>query len=71
MNTKELGEELRRIRIEQNLTGKELGRKSGWSWAAIYRLERGETSFISFQMLSDLLEVLGYELVLQKKEKEQ
>jgi putative transcriptional regulator len=57
--TKEIGMRLRQIRINQNLTHKELEDKAGVSIRTISRIEKGETPhFSSFLRICRALKIL-------------
>lgn len=65
-NIKQLGENLARIRNQQNLTQTILGEKAGLRQATISALENGEVGS-RLQTLFDILAVLNLELVIQPR----
>ena len=59
--------DLRRIRIENNISLIELAKRSGYNRNSIMRYENGLRSPFLWPF-ADLAELLGYELVLRKKD---
>lgn len=62
MNLLELGESIRSLRKEKNLTQKELALKSGLSRATLSKLENGYLGNVSIATLNNILSMLGYEI---------
>jgi transcriptional regulator with XRE-family HTH domain len=56
------------LRKENNLTQKDLAKIAGCSANTIANLENGSTS-IRFETLEKIIEILGYEFDIHKKEK--
>ena len=62
MNLLELGETIRKIRKEKNITQETLASKSSLSRATLSKLENGNIAQVSIVTLNDILNHLGYEL---------
>ena len=62
MNLLELGETVKRLRKERNMTQEVLAKKAGISRATLSKLENGQIAQISVVTLNDILNHLGYEL---------
>jgi len=62
LNLLELGETIRKIRKEKNITQETLASKSSLSRATLSKLENGNIAQVSIVTLNDILNHLGYEL---------
>lgn len=62
MNLLELGETVKKLRKERNMTQEALAKKVGISRATLSKLENGQIAQISVVTLNDILNHLGYEL---------
>ena len=62
MNLLELGETVRKLRKERNMTQEALAKKVGISRATLSKLENGQIAQISVVTLNDILNHLDYEL---------
>jgi len=62
LNLLELGETVKRLRKEQNLTQEKLAQKANISRATLSKLENGHIAQISIVTLNDILNHLSYTL---------
>lgn len=62
MKLYEIGNEIKRLRVEKNLTQEELASKSGISRVTLGKVERGEFGNTSIKTLDLLLSNLGQEI---------
>ena len=62
MNLLELGESIKKLRKEKNLTQEELATQVGISRVTLSKLENGYIASISIVTLNDILNHLGYQL---------
>lgn len=62
MNLLELGETVKRLRKNRQMTQEVLAKKVGISRATLSKLENGEIAHVSIVVLNDILNHLGYEL---------
>ena len=62
MNLLELGETVKKLLKERNMTQEVLAKKVGISRATLSKLENGQIAQISVVTLNDILNHLGYEL---------
>lgn len=63
---KELGSKIRELRLQSNLTLRQLGDICGISWSTIQQFETGKRNIQAFS-LECIIEGLGYELIIQKR----
>ena len=62
MNLLELGETIKKLRKEKNMTQESLAKKANISRATLSKLENGYIANVSIVTLNDILNHLGYEL---------
>jgi transcriptional regulator with XRE-family HTH domain len=62
LNLLELGESIKKLRKEKNLTQEELATQVGISRVTLSKLENGYIASISIVTLNDILNHLGYQL---------
>ena len=62
MNLLELGETIKKLRKEKNITQEDLAKKANISRATLSKLENGNIANVSIVTLNDILNHLGYEL---------
>lgn len=60
-------EELTKIRKAEKISQKELARRTGYSQQAISRIEK-KVHIPTLKSLTDIVEAMGYELKIEKKE---
>ena len=63
----ELGEKIKLLRKEKNLTQQELANKAGISRQTLSHLENGKIGTVSIRVLIVILNELGYELDIKPK----
>ena len=63
----ELGEKIKTLRKEKNLSQEELAKKSGISRATLSKLENGNLTKISIATLDRVLGVLGFTIDVKPK----
>lgn len=62
MNLLELGNNVRILRKEKNMTQEQLSKMANISRATLSKLENGNIAQVSIVVLNDILNHLGYEL---------
>jgi len=62
LNLLELGETIKKLRKEKNMTQESLAKKANISRATLSKLENGYIANVSIVTLNDILNHLGYEL---------
>jgi transcriptional regulator with XRE-family HTH domain len=62
LNLLELGNTVKKLRKERNLTQEMLAKKANISRATLSKLENGNIAQVSIVTLNDILNHLGYEL---------
>jgi len=62
LNLLELGDNIKRLRKERNITQEQLATMANISRATLSKLENGHIAQVSIVTLNDILNHLGYEL---------
>ena len=62
MNLLELGDNIKKLRKERNITQEQLATMANISRATLSKLENGNIAQVSIVTLNDILNHLGYEL---------
>lgn len=68
MNLSELGNSIKTLRKEKNITQQQLATLSGISRVTLGKLERGEFGSVSIKTLDIIIDALGYEIDLKVKD---
>jgi transcriptional regulator with XRE-family HTH domain len=63
-----IAQETKRLRKEQKLTQKEMADKVGITRQTLSKLEQGSIDKVSLQVFLKVLDVLGYELEISKRQ---
>ena len=62
MNLLDLGNKVKQLRKEKNITQEQLSKKANISRATLSKLENGNIAQVSIVVLNDILNNLGFEL---------